>query len=79
MNKYLWLIIIGVLIIGSGIGYSAFLRSEENAPVSTGVVREIAITAKKNQWRFEPEIVEVDRGDRIVLTVVNEDDYDHGI
>ena len=79
MNKYIWLIIAGVVIIGGGIGYSTFLRSEERAPVTTGVVREITITAKENEWRFAPEIIEVDRGDTIKLIVVNEDDYDHGI
>lgn len=79
MNKYLWLLIIAVVIVGGGIGYSAFLRSEEKAPVSTGVVREVTVTAIKDEWRFEPEVVEVNHGDKVVMTVVNEDDYDHGI
>jgi len=79
MNKYIWLIIIAFIIIAGGIFYSVFLRSNERSPVTTGVVREITITAKQNQWRFEPEIIEVNRGDTIKLTVVNEDDYDHGI
>lgn len=79
MNKYVILIILGVLIIGGGIVYKVFLTSEENAPVTTGNVREITITAKENEWRFEPEAIEVNRGDKLMFTVVNKDDYDHGI
>ncbi len=79
MNKYFIIIAIIVLLVAGGIVYRVFLISEESKPVSTGVTREITIVAKQNQWRFEPEDIEVNRGDRIVLTVVNEDDYDHGI
>ena len=79
MNKYAILIILGVLIIGFGIFYRAFLLSEEAKPVTTGKVREVTIVAEKNEWRFTPEMIEAERGDKIVATVVNEDDYDHGI
>ncbi|MBI4094600.1 MAG: cupredoxin domain-containing protein [Candidatus Liptonbacteria bacterium] len=78
MNKYLWLIIVGIVIIGGGIAYTAFIRSEESAPVTTGNVREITITARKLHWTFDPEEITVERGDKIILTVVNEDDFDHG-
>lgn len=79
MNKYFILILVGIFIIGGGIFYRAYLLPEESRPVETGVVREFTIVAKKNEWRFTPELIEVDRGDRIKMTVVNEDDYDHGI
>lgn len=79
MNKYIWLIVILAVVIIAGIGYRTFLLAEEKKPVETGVVREITITAKKDEWRFVPEEIEVNRGDRLKLTVVNEDDYDHGI
>ncbi|MBI2122024.1 MAG: cupredoxin domain-containing protein [Candidatus Sungbacteria bacterium] len=79
MNKYAILIIIGVLIIGFGVFYRAFLLSDEAKPVTTGKVREVTIIAKKNEWRFVPEVIEAERGDKIVITAVNEDDYDHGI
>ena len=79
MNKYFLLIGLGVAIIIAGILYRAFLLPEESKPVETGVIREVTIIAKKNEWRFVPEIIEVDRGDRIKMTVINEDDYDHGI
>lgn len=79
MNKYFLLIIIGILIIVGGILYRIFLLPEESVPVTTGVVREITITAKKGRWMFEPEAIEVNRGDKIVATIINEDEYDHGI
>lgn len=79
MNKYLWLIIVAVVVVGGGILYSVFLRPESSAPVTTGVTREITVVAKQNTWSFVPEVIEVNRGDKIIMTVVNEDDYDHGI
>ena len=79
MNKYIILIVIAVLIIIGGIGYRAFLLPQKSVPVTTGKVREITIIAKKDQWRFEPETIEAERGDKIVATVINEDNYDHGL
>lgn len=79
MNKYFILILVGIMIVGGGIFYRAYFLPEESKPVETGVIRELTIAANKNEWRFNPEIIEVDRGDRIKMTVINEDDYDHGI
>lgn len=79
MNKYFILILIGILIIGGGVLYRAYLLPEASKPVETGVIREFTVVANKNEWRFTPEVIEVDRGDRIKMTIVNEDDYDHGI
>lgn len=79
MNKYFILILIGVFIIGGGVFYRTYLLPEASRPVETGKIREITITSQKDRWNFMPEIIEVDRGDRIILTIVNEDDYDHGI
>jgi len=79
MNKYVTLIIVGALMIGGGIVYRSFFIAESSKPVVTGKVREVTITAKENEWKFEPEIIEAERGDTIIATVINEDDYDHGI
>ena len=68
-----------MVVIGGGLLYRLFLLPEKSQPVTTGKVREITIIAKKDQWRFEPDMIEVNQGERIVATVVNEDDYDHGI
>jgi len=79
VNKYFILIGISVLIIGGGIFYRTVLLSEADRPVETGVVRNFKIVALKDGWKWEPEVIEVDRGDRIKLEVVNEDEYDHGL
>ena len=78
MNKYLILGIVIVLIVGGAIAYSKIFGRGKGCP-KTGVVREIVITAKKNEWRFVPEEISVECGDTVSATVVNEDDYDHGI
>ena len=79
MNKFIVIGIVLVLLVAGGILYRTFLVAEEDKPVSTGVVREITVIANKDQWRFEPEEIEIMQGDRILMTVVNEDAYDHGI
>lgn len=79
MNKYIIIIGLGVLVIMGGIVYRVFLLPPESAPVTSGKIREITIVAKKDEWRFAPEEIEVERGDKIIATIVNEDDYDHGI
>ena len=79
MNKYFLLLGIGALIVAGGIVYRTFLLPEESEPVTTGKVREITVIARKDRWMFEPEVIEAERGDKIIATIVNEDDYDHGI
>lgn len=79
MNKYFIIAGIIVLILIVGIVYRIFLLPESSVPITTGKIREITVIARKNQWKFQPEIIEVDRGDKIIMTVINEDEYDHGI
>ena len=79
MNKYIWLIIVMAVVIAGGVAYKIFLRPESSNPMSTGNVKEFTITATKDTWSFVPEEIDVDRGDKVVLTVINEDAYDHGI
>lgn len=78
MNKFVVIGIVLVLIIGGGFLWKQFGVDSENRPIETGVVKEITIVAKKLQWNFEPDRIVVDQGDRIKLTVINEDDFDHG-
>ena len=79
MNKYFIIAIIVAVVIGGGIFYRTTLLSKEKVPVVTGVVREVAVIAKKDEWRFVPEEIEINRGDHVVMTVINEDSYDHGL
>lgn len=79
MNKYFLLIgVVGLVLIG-GIGYRIFLRPQSSEPVITGIERIITVIAEQNEWRFTPEDIEINRGDKVIMTVINEDDYDHGI
>ncbi len=79
MNKYIILIFVALIIVGGGIVYRLFLIPESSKPVTTGKIREVTVTARKDAWAFEPEIIKAERGDAIIMTIVNEDDYDHGI
>ncbi len=77
MNKYL---IIGgmlVLLVIGGVVYR--LKNPPATCPPTGVAREVTIIARKDKWLFEPELIELDCGDLVKATVVNEDSYDHGI
>lgn len=78
MNKYITLGIAFVLLIAGGVAFRSF-SGDEGKPMSTGVVKEITLVAVKDQWRFEPDDIEVNQGDKVVLTIINEDIYDHGI
>lgn len=78
MNKYITISIVLVLIIGAGAFYRANFVPDIEKAVVTGVDRELTIVVFQNTWKFEPEEIEVNQGDRIILTVVNRDEYDHG-
>ena len=79
MNKYFIIIGIAVLIIGGGIFYRTVLLPQSSVPVETGLIKNFKVVSDKDKWRFAPETIEVDRGDRVKMEVVNEDEYDHGI
>ncbi|MBI2097628.1 MAG: cupredoxin domain-containing protein [Candidatus Vogelbacteria bacterium] len=79
MNKYVILIILAAVIIGAGVVYRGVIQDDAAKGIDTGVVRELTVIAKKNEWRFVPEEFEVNQGDTIKMTAINEDDYDHGI
>lgn len=79
MNKYFIISGLVILLLLAGVGYRVFLLPKSSVPVNTGKVRKVVIIAKKNEWKFAPEIIAAQRGDKIVATVINEDDYDHGL
>ena len=79
MNKYFVIVAIIILLMIGGIAYRSFLLPEEFVPVTSGKVRAVTIIARKDRWMFDPEIIEAQRGDKIVATIINEDEYDHGI
>jgi len=79
MNKYLILILVVALFIGVGVGYKFAFQKTSSQPAGVGNVKNITITAVKNEWRFTPENVDIIAGDTINLTVINQDEYDHGL
>ena len=79
MNKYFIILAVAGIAIGAGVVWRMFLLPEEAKPFVSGVERKITVTTGVNQWRFFPEILEVNQGDKIIMTLVNEDSYDHGI
>lgn len=79
MNKYVLLIGVVVVVLIGGVTYRIFLLPKSSQPVTTGAERNITIIAEQNKWRFSPEAIEINRGDKVMMTVINEDEYDHGI
>ena len=75
MNKYFYLIGVVALVLGGGMFYRSALLSESDKPVETGVIRNFKIVADKDEWRWTPEVIEVDRGDRVKLEIINKDEY----
>jgi nitrosocyanin len=78
MNKFAIIGIVLVVIVVAGVVWKEYGTKGSNQAIETGVVKEITVVSKKLQWRFEPEVIEVEQGDRVKLTVINEDDFDHG-
>lgn len=79
MNKYVIIAIVAAVALGGGFVYKTYLAPESSRPLDSGVVHEFTMRAVKNEWRFDPDVLEVNQGDRVKLTVINEDDYDHGL
>lgn len=43
------------------------------------MVKSVTLVMEKNAWNFKPDLVELEQGDKVILTVINQDDFDHGI
>ena len=68
-----------VLVLIGGVAYRVLLIPKSSKPVTSGQIRNFTIVAKQNQWQFQPEDVNIERGDKVVMEVIIEDEYDHGI
>ncbi len=79
MNKYLIIGIVVVVFLGGGILFKNLKGDSGNVVSATGKEVNITIHAVKNQWRWDTENIQVTAGDKVNITFVNEDDYDHGI
>lgn len=78
MNKLLLLSIIGAVFIIAGIGYKLFIASSKPIPIEPPKTVEVSMIIHANTWKFVPNIIEVNEGDRVIAHIMNEDDYDHG-
>ena len=82
MNKFVVIGIVLLVLVGGGVAYKSTNKESQQQTanaVAQGKIREITVTATKNRWEFKPDMIEVDQGDTVRLSFVNEDSYDHGV
>ena len=77
MNKFIVIGIVLVVIVAGGAAFS-FLADNFNCEPGMGSDLDFTVISKKLEWAFEPEEITVDQCDRVHVTVVNEDNFDHG-
>lgn len=79
VNKYLGLLVFAVFLMSSGIFYQQFYRPASIGGFkSTGEVVEIHMRVIQNKWKWDPDTIQVNPGDKVILHILNEDTYDHG-
>lgn len=78
MNKYAIIGIILAVILLGGMAFSSKNNTGGCTP-EMGNERNITVVTKKLEWRFEPEAITVEQCDKVNLTVMNEDNFDHGV
>jgi nitrosocyanin len=78
MNKFAIIGIVLVLILGGGFIYSKSTDTD-NCTADNGKDVSLTVHSKKLEWKFEPEAITVEKCDRVNLTVINEDNFDHGV
>lgn len=77
MNKFVIIGVVLVVIIAGGAIYSA-TSDRFTCDSGMGQDKEFTVVSKKLEWAFEPEEITVDQCDRVKVTVINEDNFDHG-
>ncbi len=77
MNKYIIIGIVLVVIVGGGMIFSA-KTDTDNCTAGMGADLDLTVVSKKLEWKFEPEVITVNKCDRVKIKVINEDNFDHG-
>ncbi len=77
INKYYILGIILVILVIGGTSYQYFFSKASDCPKNV-TERTIEVRSFKNQWKFEPNPISVNKCEKITLKIFNEDEYDHG-
>lgn len=77
MNKF---IIIGIVLVVIVAGGALFSLTADNLNCEPGMGDDVELTvvSKKLEWAFEPEEITLNQCDRVTVTVINEDNFDHG-
>jgi len=78
MNKYVTIGIVVALILVGGVVYKS-TTDTDNCTAENGNDIALTVVSKKLEWKFEPESITVKKCDRVNLTVINEDNFDHGV
>ena len=73
MNKLWFVFIATILIIVVGI----YVGTYSPLCPSTGLTKTIRMTI--GSWYFDPDVVRVNCGDKVVMNIYNEDGFDHGL
>jgi len=78
-NKFIRILFFGIFLFVTGIIYQNYYRPPSLNPVpESGRVVEIDMRVLENQWSWDPPIITIEAGDRVILNIFNEDTYDHG-
>ena len=77
MNKYVIIGIILVALIGGGMIFSS-QTDTDNCTADMGQDVNLTVVSKKLEWRYDPEVITVNKCDRVQIKVINEDNFDHG-
>jgi plastocyanin len=64
-------------MLGGGLVFS-MITDTDNCEPGMGSDITLTIVSKKLEWRYEPEEITLNQCDRVSLTVLNEDNFDHG-
>lgn len=78
MNKYITIGIVVAVILLGGVVYKG-TTDTDNCTAENGNDVILTVVSKKFEWKFEPESITVKKCDRVNLTVINEDNFDHGV
>lgn len=76
-RRYIIFIVLVLMLIGGAIGARKLAGPK---PCTEGVGETVTINmmALQNQWKWVPNPVQVKCGNRVVLNIYNQDEYDHG-
>ncbi len=66
MNKYFWLLLVGVIIVG-GVLFLNQKKPVMKEESTTTPVKEFSMIAKK--WQFDPSTINVKQGDKVRLKI----------